>query len=181
MTNDFLRQSAPAVEHLQRELRSVRTGRANPEIVQELLVDAYGVLTPLQQLASITATEPRLIVIQPWDPSLLREIEHSLMQSTLGITPVVDGTAVRLPFPAMTEDRRRQLSKVVDEKGEQARIRIRTVREDIIKHWKKAEKNGEVSEDVLEMNLKNLQTAVAESLRQVETIVTDKQAELMKI
>lgn len=181
MTNDFLLQSAPAIEHLQRELRSVRTGRANPEIVQELMVDAYGAPTPLQQLASITAPEPRLIVIQPWDPGLMREIERSLTQSTLGITPVVDGTSVRLPFPAMTEDRRRQLSKVVDEKGEQARIRIRTVREDIIKHWKKAEKNGEVSEDVLEMDLKNLQASVAASLRQVETIVTDKQAELMKI
>lgn len=181
MTNDFLLQSAPAIEHLQRELRSVRTGRANPEIVQELVVDAYGAPTPLQQLASITAPEPRLIVIQPWDPGLMREIERSLTQSTLGITPVVDGTVVRLPFPAMTEDRRRQLSKVVDEKGEQARIRIRTVREDIIKHWKKAEKNGEVSEDVLEMDLKNLQASVAASLRQVETIVTDKQAELMKI
>ena len=104
MVHDFSEQARKAIEHLQHELQAIRTGRANPSLVEDLLVEAYGTMTPLQQLAAIAAPEPRLIVIQPWDPSITKDIEKALTKSQLGITPVVDGKTIRLPFPSMTEE-----------------------------------------------------------------------------
>ncbi len=181
MVHDFSEQANKAVEHLQHELQSIRTGRANPSLVEDLMVEAYGTMTPLQQLAAIAAPEPRLIVIQPWDSSITKDIEKALTKSQLGITPVVDGKTIRLPFPSMTEERRILMTKQSNELGESARVRIRSIREDIIKQLRKAKDQSEISEDVLEVELKKLQQSVEEQLRLIETIVKKKHDELTLI
>lgn len=181
MTHDFLEHVTKAIDHLQRELQGIRTGRANPSIVEDLSVLAYGTPTPLQQLAAISAPEPRLIVVQPWDASLVKDIEKALSQSPLGINPVVDGKIIRLPFPAMTEERRHELQKVVNEKGEEGRVRVRGIREDVIKELRKNQKEGTMSEDSLEAELKKLQADVTATLEHIETIVKQKTEELSVI
>lgn len=178
MTHTFIEQAAKTVDHLAQELQNIRTGRANPELVETLVVEAYGTPTPLVQLAAISVPEPRMILIQAWDTSLNKDIEKAISKSPLGITPVVDGKSIRLPFPSMTEDRRQALQKVVNEKGEEARVSIRNIREDIIKHLRKSEKEGELSEDQLELELKKLQESVTTSLADIETTVTAKEKEL---
>lgn len=181
MPTDFPIKSAPAIEHLHHELQSIRTGRANPALVEELSVDAYGTPTPLVQLAAISVPEPRLILIQPWDPSIIKEIERSLTQSSLGITPVVDGKNIRLPFPQMTEERRQSLVKVVNEKSEETRVALRSIREDIIRGLRQKEKNGELSEDALELLLKEIQKDVTAALEEIKQIVDEKHTELTTI
>lgn len=179
--HEFVEHVTKAIDHLQHELQGIRTGRANPSIVENLTVLAYGAPTPLQQLAAITAPEPRLVVIQPWDVSLVKDIEKALGQSPLGINPVVDGKIIRLPFPAMTEERRHELLKVVNEKGEESRVRVRGIREEVIKQLRKDEKEGKLSEDALEAELKKLQTEVTAALAQIEKIIAMKAEELSVI
>lgn len=181
MIHNFSEQAAKTIDHLAQELQSIRTGRANPGLVESLVVEAYGTPTPLLQLAAISAPEPRMILIQAWDPSINKDIERALSQSPLGITPVLDGKSIRLPFPAMTEERRKSLQKVVNEKGEEARISIRNIREDIIKHLRQQEKDGQLSEDQLELELKHLQEFVTTSLSDIETAVESKDKELTVI
>lgn len=181
MPTDFTTLAAPAIDHLQHELQSIRTGRANPGLIEELVVEAYGTPTPLAQLAAISVPEPRMILIQPWDPSIIKDIERSLTQSSLGITPVIDGKNIRLPFPQMTEDRRLSLIKVVNEKSEEAKIRLRTIREDLIRELKQQEKNGALSEDALELSLKDVQKDVTSALAAIQKIVAEKQNELTTI
>lgn len=181
MTHSFLEQAAKTVDHLAEALQNIRTGRANPALVESLVVEAYGVPTPLLQLAAISAPEPRLIVIQAWDPSINKDIERAISQSPLGINPVVDGKSIRLPFPAMTEERRQSLKKVVSEKGEEARISLRNIREDIIKHLRLEEKEGRLSEDQLALELKHLQEQMTASLNDIEKAVAAKEEELTEI
>lgn len=181
MPTDFPIQSAPAIDHLRHELQSIRTGRANPGLVEELVVDAYGTPTPLLQLAAISTPEPRVILIQPWDPSIIKDIERALTQSPLGITPVLDGKNIRLPFPQMTEERRQSLVKVVNEKGEETRVSLRTIREEMIRGLRLKEKNGELSEDALELLLKEIQKDVNTALEEIKQIVDDKHTELTTI
>ncbi len=179
--NDIKIPVAKIIDHLNHELQGLRTGRANPAIVEELAVEAYGGKTPLLELAAISAPEPRLIVIQPWDPNLVRDIERAISQSPLGINPIVDGKTIRLPFPAMTEARRLEMLKVVNEKGEAAKVSIRSLREDVIKQLRKSEKDGTLSEDMLEIELKKLQTAVDEALAQIGKVLDNKRVELTNI
>lgn len=181
MASDFSTQAAPAIDHLHHELQSIRTGRANPALVEELSVEAYGVMTPLVQLAAISAPEPRMILIQPWDPSTIKDIEKAIMQSPLGISPVVDGKTIRLPFPPMTEERRQSLVKVVNEKGEETRIRLRSIREEIIRGLRKQEKDGELSEDALALALKQLQDELKQELDGIEELLKVKHDELTTI
>src|SRR5689334_7046975 len=121
---------AKALQHLHQELSGLRTGRAVPTLVENIQVESYGTMTALQQLASISAPEPQQLLVQPWDPSLLKDIEKAIAQSPLGINPVNDGKVIRLPFPPMTDERRQQLLKVVKEKAEEARVRVRGIREE---------------------------------------------------
>lgn len=181
MTHTFVEQAAKTIDHLAEELQNIRTGRANPALVESLVVEAYGTPTPLLQLAAISAPEPRMILIQAWDPSINKDIERAISQSPLGINPVVDGKSIRLPFPAMTEERRQSLKKVVSEKGEEARISLRNIREDIIKHLRLEEKEGRLSEDQLALELKHLQEQVTTSLNDIETNVVAKEKELAVI
>lgn len=181
MPSDFSTESQSALEHLERELAAIRTGRANPALVEEISIEAYGVATPLVQLAAISAPEPRMIVVQPWDPSVIKDIEKGLTQSSLGITPVVDGKTIRLPFPAMTEERRTQMIKLVNEKAEETRVRIRGIREHLMKDLKQAQKDGSLSEDVVTQKTKQLQQDVDAALEQVASAVERKQEELTTI
>lgn len=181
MTPDFSNTLDLALQHLKQELDSLRTGRANPVLVENIMVDAYGAQMPLQQVASIHAPEPRLIVIQPWDATLLKEIEKSLTMSNVGITPVVDGKNIRLPFPPMTEERRRDMVKVVHEKAEAARIRLRALREEQMKKLKKDEEAGDISEDEATRQRSEIQKAVDHSVTQVESLVKAKEAEVMTV
>lgn len=170
-----------AIDHFRRELTGLRTGRANPAMIEEIGVEAYGAITPLLQLAAIHSPEPRLLVVQPWDPAVIKDIEKALSQSSLGITPVVDGKNIRLPFPAMTEERRQDLLKVVHEKAEQTRIRLRAAREEEIKRLRADEKNGVISEDALATATKQVQTAINLSQEQIEQAVKTKTAEILTV
>lgn len=181
MSSSFATAAQQALEHLDRELRAIRTGRANPAVLEDVQVDAYGAMTPLVQLAAITAPEPRLLVVQPWDPSVIKDIEKALSQSSLGISPVVDGKLIRLPIPAMTEERRQQMIKLVNEKGEESRVRIRGIREHQVKELRQAEKDGQLSEDAQAAALKKLQAEVDTTLEQVTDQINRKHEELATI
>lgn len=149
-----------ALAHLQQELQAIRTGRASPAMVESLIIDAYGAPTPLVNVASIAVPEPTQLFIQPWDPSLTKSIEKALQASALGIMPTVEGGGIRLHFPPLTEERRREMVKVVNEKLEKARVAVRSAREVVHKEIKQAEKAGTLSEDIAKVEAKLLQDAV---------------------
>ena len=167
--------------HLQQELASVRTGRANPAMVESIVVDAYGTPTPLLQLASITTPESTQLLIQPWDPSTVKSIEKALQASALGIMPTVEGTVIRLHFPPLTEDRRKELVRVVREKLEMAKVAIRGIREDIHKQLKLAERDGSLSEDQAAIESKTLQAIVEEFNERIATFGANKEKEVTTI
>lgn len=166
---------------LREELKTVRAGRANPSILDNIMVDYYGTLTPLKQVATISAPEARLLTIQPWDKSIMKEIEKQIQASNLGITPSNDGSIIRLPFPQLTEDRRKELTKVVKEYGEKSKVTIRSIRRDFVDDAKKIEKNAEISEDELHVLLDDIQTLTDKLTKEIDNIVTDKETELMEI
>jgi ribosome recycling factor len=132
---------------LERELASIRTGRASPALVEKVRVEYYGVPTPLDQLATITAPEARLLLIQPWDRASLVSIEKALLKSDLGLTPASDGHVLRLAIPALTEERRNELVKIVKKRVEEGRVALRNIRRDILEELRKLEKEGSISQD----------------------------------
>ena len=145
------------------------------------MVDYYGTSTPLKQVATISAPEARLLTIQPWDKSIMKEIEKQIQASNLGITPSNDGSIIRLPFPQLTEDRRKELTKVVKEYGEKSKVTIRSVRRDFVDDAKKMEKNAEISEDELHVLLDDIQSLTDKLTKEIDNIVSDKETELMEI
>ncbi len=181
VSNQVSEGIAAAIQNLQREIATLRTGRANPAMIEEISVECYGTRTPLQQLASISVPEPRLLVVQPWDPSVVKDIEKALASSSLGISPVVDGKIIRLPFPAMTEERRAALIKVVQEKAEQTRVRIRGAREEELKKLRQQERDSELSEDGLAVASQDVQEAIDQATVQVSQLVDDKTKEIMTV
>ncbi len=138
-----------AIEALQEEFATIRAGRANPSMLNKLSIDYYGVQTPLAQVGNITVPEARVLQVQPWDASVLKLIEKSINESDLGINPTNDGKVVRLIFPELTEERRKELTKDVKKKGETAKVAIRNIRREAIDFFKKAEASKEISEDIL--------------------------------
>ncbi len=167
-----------SLEFLQQELSGLRTGRANPSMVEHIVVDAYGVPTPLVQLASITTPEATQLLIQPWDPNVVKSVEKAIQASPLGINPTVDATGIRLAFPPLTQERRQELMKVVREKAEMARVSVRAIREDIHKQLKQAEKDGALSEDQVEQETKSLQAIVETFNEHIAQVVEKKNTEL---
>lgn len=170
-----------ALEHLRQELATIRTGRANPSIIETLPVECYGGVSPLQEVAAISTPEPRLLLVQPWDPSIVKEIEKALRQSNLGINPVVDGKNIRLPIPPMTEERRTELLKVVNSKAEETRVRLRVAREEAMKQLKADEKSGAQSEDAVAVAMKELQQMVEEKTKDISNLVNQKTEEIITI
>lgn len=174
----FTERLTAAIHHLETELASLRTGRANPALIEDLSVECYGSRTPLMQLAAISAPEPQLLVVQPWDPSIVKDIERALSTSSLGIMPVVDGKIIRLPFPAMTEERRKELGRVAKEKAEQAKISARGAREEAMKELKAQAAAGTISEDVQDLEQKQVQEQIEATNKTIEERLETKLSEL---
>ncbi len=172
---------AKTLEHFKAELATVRSGRATPSLVEHVKVEAYGTLTPLIELASITAPEPKLVVVSPWDKNILKDVERALQAANLGMSPVVDGTIIRLNLPALTEERRRELVKLVNAKHEEAKGTIRRVREDVLKGFKDQKTDGKLPEDEFFMVQKDLQKLVDEINTQLKQLADGKEKEVMTI
>jgi ribosome recycling factor len=172
---------ARAVEAMERDLGGIRTGRASTSLVERIHVDYYGTQTALNQLASISVPEPHQIVIQPWDRSVLGSIEKAILKSDVGLTPNVDGTVVRLNIPQLTEERRRDLVRVVHKRMEEARVEIRNLRRDAADHLKKLERDGEVGTDEVHRLLETIQKTTDRHIAEVDRVGGVKEQEVLEV
>jgi len=170
-----------AIDSLRSELSTVRTGRASPGLVEHLRVDYYGMPTPLNQLATISTPDARMIVIQPYDRGGLSAVEKAILKSDLGLTPTNDGTVIRLSIPALTEDRRRELAKHVRHRVEEARVAVRNVRRDIHDHLRKLEHDHTISQDELHRSETDLQKATDEQIKEIDRVGEEKEQELLTV
>jgi len=170
-----------SVDHFKQELMHIRTGQANPELVEGITVNAYDTITPLNQLATITVPEPKTIMIQPWDKSILKDIEKAIVQSNLGYSPVTDGDVVRVPMPPLTEENRRDLVKLIKEKSEKARVSVRQVRDKIKDSILQAEKDKDISEDDRFKFLKQLDEYTSDQTKVINDLVKVKEEKLMSV
>ena len=170
-----------AIDALQANLNSLRAGRANPRMLDRITVDYYGTQTPLNQMATISVPEPRSITVQPWDQSMLKQIEKAIMASDLGINPSNDGKLIRLVIPQLTEERRKELVKVAKKEGEGAKVAIRNIRRHAITELKAKEKNGGITEDDLKEGEKKMQKLTDEHIKIVDQRVKEKEKEITTI
>ncbi len=170
-----------SIESFKLEIQAIRAGRANPAILDRVMVDYYGQATPLNQTANISAPEPRMLLIQPWDASLISEIEKGILQADLGLNPSNDGKVVRIAIPALTEERRKDLIKVVGKDAEKAKVSVRNIRRDQIDVLKKMEKNKELSEDELRSAEEKMQEITDKHIKEIDIITEQKEAELTEI
>ncbi|TCS82973.1 ribosome recycling factor [Tepidibacillus fermentans] len=170
-----------AIVSLKKDLASVRAGRANPSLLDKVHVEYYGTSTPINQLANISAPDPRTLVIQPWDKSVIGEIEKAILKSDLGLTPTNDGIVIRITIPQLTEERRKDLVKVVKKMGEESKVAIRNIRRDGNDDLKKLEKNGDISEDELRRTQEEIQKLTDKYIAEVDTIVSVKEKEIMEV
>ncbi len=181
MTNDIENDINNSIDHLNKELSSLRVGRATPALVENVNVNYYNTPTPLIQLASINATDSKTLVIQPFDKNSIKDIEKSLSQSDIGTSPVVDGNIIRIILPQMTEERRVELVKLVGEKSEKCRVRIRQIREEFNKDLKKQKDAGDLSEDQFFSEQKEVQKTIDEAIEKVKTLESEKEEEIKTI
>ena len=179
--SDCKDKMAKAVEHLRDEFSRVRTGRATPALVEKMRVDYYGSEVPLQQLAGFTVPEPRVLVIQPYDKGAMAAIEKAIQQSDLGINPSNDGQVVRLVFPELTADRRKEMVKVVKHQAEEGRVSVRNVRRHARQELEALEKGGEISRDELERIEKDLEKATHDVVAEVDQLLSHKEHELLEV
>ena len=163
------------------KLSEVRAGRANPAILNKVKIDYYGTPTPINQVAGVSVPEARLIVIQPWDVSVLKEIEKAILASDIGINPNNDGKVIRLAFPELTEERRKDLVKDIKKMAEEAKIVIRTIRRDGIEEAKQEQKNGEMTEDELKQAENEIQKLTDKSVEEIDKILANKEKEVMSV
>jgi ribosome recycling factor len=170
-----------ALEVTREEFTTVRTGRASPAILNRVTVDYYGAPTPLNQLASFSVPEPRLLVIQPYDKNSMSAMEKAIMQSDLGLTPSNDGNVIRLAFPQLTEERRKELIKVVHQRSEEGRVSVRNVRRHAKEELERLQKDGEISEDDLARAEKELQKTTDRYVGEIDEMLRHKEQELMEV
>lgn len=170
-----------AVKQLKNELASVRAGRANPSLLDKVIVDYYGAPTPVNQLANISVPDPRQLVIQPWDKGALGEIEKAILKSELGLSPNNDGDIIRIAIPALTEERRQELVKMVKKYGEEAKVAIRNVRRDANDSIKKLEKDGTISEDESRRHQETVQKNTNDQIANVDKIVEEKEKDILEV
>jgi len=170
-----------SVAVLREDLQSLRAGRATPALVEKLHVEYYGTPTPLQQVAQISVPEPRLLVIQPWDKSLVPVIEKAILKSDLGISPTSDGIVLRLAIPALTEERRRELVKVLHRKAEEEKVAVRNVRRDALEHLKSEQKSGKLPEDELRRLENELQKITDRMVAEIDLTVVAKEKEILEV
>ncbi|MEE8835576.1 MAG: ribosome recycling factor [Eubacteriales bacterium] len=169
------------IQNLSGELDTIRAGRANPHVLDRIMVDYYGSPTPIKNVANVTVPEARLIQIQPWEGSMVKEIIKAIQMSDLGINPNTDGKTVRLVFPELTEERRKQLSKEVKKKGEESKVAIRNIRRDGNEAFKKLEKSEDVSEDVVKELQEDLQKTTDSYSKKIDGMIDTKIKELMTV
>ena len=170
-----------SISVLKSDYASIRAGRATPAVLDKIRVDYYGTPTPINQMAAISVAEARILNIQPWDISTLHSIEKAIQQSELGINPQNDGRIIRLVFPQLTEEKRRELAKDVRKKAEDAKVAIRSIRRDCIDKIKKMEKASEITEDDLKEGEKELQDITDKYIKEVDSVATDKEKDIMEI
>jgi ribosome recycling factor len=170
-----------AVSALGHEFAAVRTGRASTSLLDRIQVDAYGTKTPLNQLATISAPEPRLLTVSPFDPNIMSAIERAIMESDLGMTPNNDGRIIRLPVPQLTEERRKEMVRLVHKMAEEARIAIRNVRRDVLQDLKRAEKDAELSRDELKRAEEEVQKITDAEVKTIDDLMARKEAEVLEV
>ena len=170
-----------SVEALKKELSTIRTGRANSAVVEGVMVDYYGTLTPLNQLASITVPEARLLVVQPWDRRSLPAVEKAILKYGLGLNPINDGNVLRLAIPQLTEERRRDLVRLVRKKVEDGRVEVRNIRRDILEQLRRMEKAKDVSQDESKRAQEQLQRMTDLYVAQMDALAGDKEKEVMEV
>ncbi len=169
------------IKSLEHELSTVRAGRANPAVLDKVLVDYYGTPTPVQQMAAVSVSEARNLIIQPWDISQLKAIEKAILTSDIGITPTNDGKVLRLAFPQPTEDRRKELVKQIKKYGEEAKVTLRNVRRDALEKFKTMKKNNEITEDDMKGYEKDIQKLTDKFCDDVDAVIANKEKEIMSI
>jgi len=178
---EFEGKMKKTIENLESELDAVRAGRANPAVLSQVQVDYYGTPTPVQQIASVSVPDPRTLVIQPWDASALKGIEKAILASELGINPQNDGRVIRLVFPQLTEERRKELAKQVKKYGEESKVAIRNIRRDAIEKFKKQQKASEITEDDYKNIEKDVQKLTDDYTKKIDDIADKKEKELFEI
>ncbi len=169
------------VQAARRDLAAIRTGRASPSLLERVVVDYHGTPVPLTQLATISVPEPRTLVVQPWDRSILKEVERALLKSDLGVTPVNDGSVVRLVLPQPTEERRRELVRLARKEAEEKRVAIRNVRREVNEEIKKLEKGKELSEDESRRAQQQVQQLTDRFIQEIDQLVQAKEREIMEV
>ncbi len=169
------------IDHMCKEFSEIRAGRANPAVLDKVKVDYYGTPTPVNQLAAVSVAEARVLTIQPWDISVLRQIEKAIQTSDIGINPQNDGKMIRLIFPPLTEDRRKEIVKDVQKISEDTKVQIRNVRRDTIEKLKTMKKGGELTEDDLKLGEKKIQELTDKFTKQVDKLSADKQKEILEL
>lgn len=178
---EFESKMKKTLENLVTEMDAVRAGRANPAVLAQIQVDYYGTPTPIQQIASVSVPDPRSLVIQPWDGSALKGIEKAILSSELGINPQNDGRVIRLVFPQLTEERRKELAKQVKKYGEEAKVAIRNIRRDAIERFKKQQKTSEITEDDYKNIEKDVQKLTDDYIKKIDDTADKKEKELFEI
>ena len=181
LIQDAQKRMDASVEHTRTEFNTVRTGRASAALLDRVQIDYYGQQTPLKQLATIGAPEPRLLTIQPFDPNSVATIERAIQESDLGLTPSNDGKLIRLPIPQLTEERRKELVKVVRNMAEEGRVAVRNVRRDAIHHLKELVDNGEVGSDEEHRAEDRVQKLTDEHVHEIDELLKRKEAEIMEV
>lgn len=181
MYQEYEHKMKKTVEVVISDFGGVRAGRANASVLDKISVEYYGTETPINQVASISAPDPRTLVIQPWDGTLLKAIEKALLISELGINPQNDGKVIRLVFPQLTEERRKELTKQVKKYGEGGKVAIRNIRRDAMETFKKKQKASELTEDDLKIAEKDLQKLTDDSCKEIDKILDNKEKELMSV
>lgn len=166
---------------LKEALAGLRAGRANPALLDKLHIDYYGVPTPVNQIGNISVPEARIILIQPWDVKTLKDIEKAIQKSDIGINPNNDGKVIRLVFPPLTEERRKELVKVVKRDGEEAKVSVRNVRRDVIEHYKAQKKASTITEDDLKQAEKDVQEITDEYIKEIDKVMELKEKEIMEV
>lgn len=170
-----------AIDALRREFGSVRTGKASPALLDTVRVEAYGSHVPLNQVAAVSAPEPRLLIVQPWDRAMMGPVEKAIMTSDLGLNPSNDGKIIRVPIPALTEERRREYVKVLHKMAEEGRVAVRLARKEANDDIKRRQKDGDISEDQARREQDEIQKATDKHIQQIDDLLKHKEAEVMEV
>lgn len=179
--NEARERMKKAQEALQRQLGQIRAGRANASLLDRITVDYYGVPTPVNQMASITIPEARVLMVTPFDKNMINDVEKAIMASDIGLNPANDGNVIRLVIPQLTEERRKELAKEVKKESEGAKVAVRNIRRDAMDDYKKQQKNGDLTEDDLRDMEKEIQALTDDNIKAIDSIVAEKEKELLEV